>query len=123
MPSVELDSAHPVQAARQILRDGLVSREPLLTTPAERHILGLVQDPDFELIAVGPASEGGAGPLRWRTPSKSRTLRGTITEGRHGTTHVVASFMGPSVRTRGRRRRTEAWLVEWLHERLDVAHD
>lgn len=119
MPSVEFSSGHAVAAARQILRENLVAREPLLSTLPERHVIGVVQDPDFELTAVGPGSEGGIGPLRWRTPSKSRTLRGMITHGDGGTAHVAASFAGPALRSPGRRR-TETWLLEWLHDVLDA---
>jgi hypothetical protein len=61
VPSVEFSCEHSAQEARQILRSRLVGREPLLRTRAERHVVGFVQDPSFELVAVGPASEGSVG--------------------------------------------------------------
>lgn len=119
MPSVEFVSSHDVRAARHLLRENLTGREPLFSTPADRHVFGDVQDPEFELIAVGPASEGGAGPIRWRTPSKSRTLRGSITPSDAGAARLTATFVGPSLPS-SRRRRTEAWLLEWLRRVLEA---
>ena len=120
MPSLEIDSGHPARGARQIVRENLASREPILSTPTDRYVLGFVRDPAFELIAVGPASEGGMGPLRWRSPSRSRPLRGTIGEGDQGTAHLVATFAGTTLfRTRASRR-TEAWLLGWVRELLDT---
>ncbi len=119
VPSVEFNSHHSVRTARQIVREHLSDREPLLSTPEQRYVLGFVRDPDFELIAFGPASEGAAGPMRWRTPSKSRTLQGSIMEAGGGTARVVATFRGASVAQSRGRRRTEAWLTEWLRDLLD----
>jgi hypothetical protein len=115
---VEFDSSHSVAAARQLLRERIDERQPVLGTIAERHAVGVVADPDFELTAFGPGSEGAAGPARWRAPSRSRALRGAIRERGDGKAHVVATFGGPPRIRLKRTRRTEAWLLDWLRELL-----
>lgn len=116
---MEFESVQSVRAAQHLLRDNILGREPILSPVTERHVVGFVQTPEFELTAFGPASEGAAGPVRWRWPSRSRTLRGRIVEGDRGQTYVVATFRGrPWVRSRASRT-TEAWLLDWLRAMLD----